>query len=72
MAIAVAIASAIFWYRGAEAENLVPLLWVGPSIVISAVIIFGLGGGWIVALIGQAALFVAVTVYRARADKNDK
>ena len=72
MAIAVAIASAIFWYRGAEAEKLAPLLWVGPSIGISAVIIFGAGGGWITALIGQAALFVAITVYRALADKNDQ
>lgn len=70
VALAVAIASAVFWYRGAETEKLSPLLWVGPSIGISAVIIIGFGGGWIAALIGQAVLFVAITAYRAFADKS--
>lgn len=69
VALAVAIASAVFWYRGAETEKISPLLWVGPSAGISAVII-GFGGGWIAALIGQAALFVAITAYRAFADKS--
>ena len=69
VAIAVAIASAIFWYRGAETEKLSPTLWVGSSIGISAVIIIGFGRGWIAALIGQVVLFVAITAYRAFADK---
>ncbi|TSA17388.1 MAG: hypothetical protein D4R74_02775 [Betaproteobacteria bacterium] len=63
-AIAVAIGFAVFWYRGAETEKLSPLLWVGPSVGVSAAII-GLGGGAIAALIGQAVLFVAITLYRA-------
>ncbi len=70
-AIAVAIALAVFWYRGAETENVSPLLWLGLSVGISAVIIIGLGGGCIAALLGQAALFVAITVYRAYADKGN-
>lgn len=70
VALAVAIASAVFWYRGAETEKLSPLLWVGPSIGISAVIIIGFGRGWIAALIGQVVLFVAITAYRAFADKS--
>ena len=72
MAIAAAIASAIFWYRGAEAEKIPPLYWVGPSLCVSAVIIVGFGGGWIAALIGQAALFVAITAYRVIADPGEK
>ena len=68
VALTVAIASAVFWYRGAETEKLSPLLWVGPSVGISAVII-GFGGGWVAALMGQAVLFVAITAYRAFADK---
>ena len=68
VAIAVAIASAVFWYRGAESEKLSPLLWAGPSVGVSAAII-GLSGGWIAALIGQAVLFAAITLYRAFADK---
>jgi hypothetical protein len=69
-ALAAAIASAIFWYRGSDVENLSPVLWVLPSIAISGVIILGLHGGWIAVLLGQAAMFVGVAVYRMVADKD--
>jgi hypothetical protein len=64
MAFAAAIASAIFWYRGAETENLPPLYWVGPSLGISAVVIVALGGGWIITLLSQVGLFAIITLYR--------
>ena len=70
MAFAAAIASAIFWYRGAETENLSPLLWVGPSVGISVVVIIGFGGGWIATLISQAALLIGITLYRTFAARD--
>ena len=70
MAIAAAIATAIFWYHGSQVENASPILWVLPSIGISAVIIIALHGGWIAVLLGQVAMFVAITVYRVVAEKN--
>jgi hypothetical protein len=64
-----AIAAAVFWYKGAEMEKVNPLLWVGPSVIVSALAIFALTRGWIGVLLGQVALFVAITVYRTVKDK---
>jgi len=66
--LAVAIACAVFWHRGAHHENIPPLAWVGPSLVISIVIIFALKQGWIAVAAGQVAMFVAITVYRTLVD----
>jgi len=62
--LAVAIAFAVFWYRGAHAEKISPLAWVGLSLAISLVILFGLKGGWIAVALGQVAMFVAITLWR--------
>ncbi len=66
--LAVAIACAIFWHRGALHENISPLAWVGPSLVISIVVIFALKQGWIAVAVGQVAMFVAITIYRTFVD----
>jgi len=68
-ALAAAIASAVFWFRGAQSEKLSPVLWVGLSIAISGIIMLGIGGGWIAVLIGQLAMFVGITVYRTLTGK---
>lgn len=70
--LAVAIACAIFWYRGAQHENISPLLWVGPSLVISILVIFALKQGWIAVAVGQVALFLAITIYRTIADERKR
>ena len=69
LGLAAAIAAATFWYKGAEMEKVNPLLWVGPSVVISAIAIFALKRGWIGVILGQIALLVDITVYRAIKDK---
>ena len=66
--LAVAIACAIFWYRGAQHENVAPLVWVGPSLVISILVIFALKQGWIAVAVAQIAMFVAITIYRTFVD----
>lgn len=66
--LAVAIACAIFWYRGAQVENMPALAWVGPSLVISVVVIFALKLGWIAVAVAQVVLFAAITVYRTLSD----
>jgi len=70
LALATAIATAVFWYRGATFENIPALFWVGPSIAISAITIFAFNRGWIAVLLGQAALFVGITAYRVLRDGN--
>lgn len=44
------------------------LLWAGLSIAVSALIIQVFGGGWILVVAGQAALFVGIGVFRAFKD----
>ena len=69
-AIAAAIGCAIFWVKGMEAEGSQPFLWGAVSVLISVAIVFGLGKGWIAVLLGQAALFAGITVYRVVSDKD--
>ena len=66
-----AIASGVFWAKGAEFENISPVYWAGPSVLISGIIIFGLSKGWVAVLLGHVALFAAVTAYRMLKDKNE-
>ena len=70
MAIAVAIASAVFWYKGVDMEKINPLMWAGPSVLISGVAIFALARGWLAVLLGQLALFVAITLWRTLREKS--
>jgi hypothetical protein len=56
----------------AEAREAGPnagLLWAGLSIAVSAVLIRFFNAGWILVLVGQAALFVAIGAFRAMRDK---
>jgi len=45
------------------------ILWVGLSIAVSAVIIEVVGGGVMLVLIAQAALFIGIGIFRARRDR---
>jgi biotin transporter BioY len=55
---------AAFFYRAAEFENESRLLWCGLSIVISLTTMFYLGWGWLGVVLGQAGLFIGITVFR--------
>jgi hypothetical protein len=55
---------AAFFYRAAEFENESRLLWCGLSLVISLAILFYLHWGWLGILLGQAGLFVGITLFR--------
>ena len=67
--IAAAIASAVFWTRGAAIEGISPLVWVGASLIVSAIAMFVLHQGWMGVLVGQVALLAAITLFRTLNDK---
>ena len=54
--------------HGRQAGN-AGALWAGLSIAVSAVLIRFLGAGWILVLVGQAALFVGIGIFRAMRGK---
>ncbi|HUZ07905.1 MAG TPA: hypothetical protein VMV89_10515 [Candidatus Paceibacterota bacterium] len=58
------IAYAVFFCRAAEFEDESPWIWGGMSVAVSAVAFFGLGCGWLGISLGQAGLFVGITIFR--------
>jgi hypothetical protein len=54
----------VFFCRAAESEDESPLIWGGLSAAISAVAFFWLGCGWLGISLGQAGLFVGITIFR--------
>jgi hypothetical protein len=61
-----------FVFYGAGKQNVsIPggrdqsLLWTGLSIAVSALAIHLLGAGWIVVLVAQCGLFVAIGIFRS-------
>jgi hypothetical protein len=69
-ALAVAIAAAIFWYKGAAVENISPLVWVGLSLALSAVVMLLLHQGWLGVALAQVAMFVGIAVMRTVREKD--
>jgi len=67
--IAAAIASAVFWTKGAAIEGISPLVWVGASLIVSLLTMVVLHQGWMGVLVGQVALLAAITLFRTLADK---
>ncbi len=58
------IASAIFFYRGAKLDGSSTVLWVVLSVVISLLLRALLHAGIIGILLGQAGLFLGITIFR--------
>ena len=52
-----------------EAGRHASLVWAGLSIGVSALLIRFFGAGWFLVLVGQAALFVSIGVFRAMRSK---
>jgi hypothetical protein len=55
---------AVFFYRAAEMENESGLLWCGLSLVVSLATLFLFHCGWLGIVLGQAGLFVGITIFR--------
>jgi hypothetical protein len=62
--ILIIVICAVFFHRAAEFENESGSLWAGLSLLISAVTWFLFHWGWLGCLLGQAALFVGITIFR--------
>jgi hypothetical protein len=45
------------------------LFWTGLSIAVSALVIQVFGAGWILVLVAQVALFVAIGIFRSFRDR---
>jgi len=70
--IAIAIAAAVVFYKGAAMENRSSLPWVALSIAVSAIVITWTGSAfWLV--VGQVALFPVIALWRMwrDGDKSD-
>ena len=64
LAILLVVVFAVFFYRAAEFENESGLLWCGLSVLVSVVALFFFHWGWLGTLLGQAGLFVGITIFR--------
>ena len=64
IALAIAIAGAVFYYKAAEHENKSPWAWTGLSLVTSAVLMFVLHAGYFALVAGQFALLILIAVWR--------
>ena len=60
------IVAAVFYFRAAEMENGPGVLWAALSVVISLVMGQVLRFGLLGMVFGQIALFIGITLYRAR------
>ncbi len=60
------VVCAMFFYWAGEFENTSGIAWAGLSVAVSVAMWQWLGGGFLAVLVGQVALFVAITAYRAR------
>jgi hypothetical protein len=63
-AILLIVVFAIFFHRAAEFEDESGLLWSGLSVSISLLTLFFFGWGWLGTLLGQAGLFVGISIFR--------
>jgi len=64
IALAIAIAGAVFYYKAAEHENKSPVAWTGLSLVVSALLIFVVHAGYFLLVAGQFALLIAIALWR--------
>lgn len=69
-AVAFAVLSVVFWFKGAQIENRSPVTWVALSIGVSVVVTMVLHRSWLAILVGQLLLMVVITVHRTLTDKS--
>jgi hypothetical protein len=68
--ILIIVICAIFFHRAAEFENESSLVWTGLSVVISVMTLFVFRWGWLGCLLGQAGLFLGITIFRMLRSKS--
>lgn len=66
--VLIVVAAAFFWKAAAREEES-GIIWAGVSLVVS-VLIMALGGGFVVLVLGQVAVFAGITVFRTIKDNN--
>ena len=64
IALAIAIAGAVFYYKAAVHENKSPVIWMGLSLITSGVLMFVVHAGYFALVAGQLALLVAIALWR--------
>ena len=64
IALAIAIAGAVFYYKAAEHENKSPVIWPGLSLLVSGLLIFVVKSGYFVLVAGQLALLALIALWR--------
>jgi hypothetical protein len=64
--ITVILVSAFFFYCAAKFEGTSGALWGVLSVVVSLGVFYLLHGSFMLVLLGQVVLFIAITVFRAR------
>jgi hypothetical protein len=62
--ILIIIACAIFFHRAAEFEDESTLIWMGLSLLVSALTWFLFHWSWLGSVLGQAGLFIGITIAR--------
>lgn len=70
-ALAVLICGVTFYARAATMEKKSPVVWGCLSVGASLLAMFIFKGGWLSVLFSQVGLFVAITLYRVIAEKED-
>ena len=68
-AFVLALASAALFWKAGEEEMDSGYLWGGLSVVVSALVIFVFGGGVILELFSQVALFFGIAIVRVWLDR---
>ncbi|MDX2218542.1 MAG: hypothetical protein SF172_05910 [Burkholderiales bacterium] len=63
------VVAAVFFWNAAMREKESGIIWAGVSLVVSA-LIMALGGGFLVLVLGQVAVFAGITVFRTIKDNN--
>jgi hypothetical protein len=64
IAVAIAIAGAVFYYKAAEHENQSRLAWTGFSLVISVALMFVFHAGYFALVAGQVSLLLLIALWR--------
>jgi hypothetical protein len=64
IALAIAIAAAVFFYKAAEHENRSKVVWPGLSIVVSALLIFVVHAKYMWLVLAQIALLPLIALWR--------
>lgn len=64
--IIVILVSAFFFYCAGKFEGTSGIAWAGLSVLVSVVVWYWLRGSFMLVTLGQVALFLGITIFRAR------